>query len=91
MKMTNIETQKITTKIKDVETRKFIAKAGQVTNIVLVKTDDGIFTNYLNVWEKQHIDLDKIKEGDIISIVYTTFYDKKKDHTYKNFLSIDII
>lgn len=52
MKMTNIETKKITTKIKDVELRKFIAKAGQETNIVLVKTDDGIFTNYLNVWEK---------------------------------------
>lgn len=91
MKMTNIETKKITTKIKDVELRKFIAKAGQETNIVLVKTDDGIFTNYLNVWEKQQIDLDKLKEGDIISIVYTTFYDEKKDHTYKNFLSINVI
>lgn len=50
MKMTNIETYSITTQIKSVEQRKFIAKAGHETVIVLVHTTDGVFTNYLNIW-----------------------------------------
>lgn len=90
MKMNNIETKHMTTRIKSVEQQKFIAKAGQPTTIVIVKTEDGTFTNFLNVWEKQHIDLDSLEEGDLIDITYTTFFHAGKNREYKNFISIKV-
>ena len=88
MKIDNIETKNMTTRIKSIEQQKFIAKAGQPTTIVLVKTEDGTFSNFLNIWEKQHIDLDSLEEGDLLNIVYTTFFNDKKNHEFKNFISI---
>ncbi len=86
--MNNVDTYQIKTRVKSIEKRKFIAKAGQETIIVLVKTDDGTFTNFLNVWEKQNIDLDALEEGDLLDITYTTFFNAKKNHEYKNFITI---
>lgn len=88
MKMNNIETKNMTTRIKSIEQQKFIAKAGHPTTIVLVRTEDGTFTNFLNIWEKQHIDLDSLEEGDLLDIAYTTFFNAKKNREYKNFISI---
>lgn len=51
MKMTNIETKTLTTKIKKVEQTKFMSKKGVETIIVLVKTEDGTFSNFMNVWK----------------------------------------
>ena len=90
MKMNNVVTKQITTRVKSIEQRKFIAKAGQETIIVLVRTEDGTFTNFLNVWEKQHINLDSLEEGDLIDITYTTFFHAGKNREYKNFLAIKI-
>lgn len=88
--MNNVDTKQITTKVKSIEQRKFIAKAGQETIIVLVRTEDGTFTNFFNVWEKQHIDLNMLEEGDLIDITYTTFFHAEKNREYKNFISIKI-
>lgn len=88
MKMNNVDTKQITTRVKSIEQRKFIAKAGQETIIVLVRTEDGIFTNFLNIWERQHIDLNMLEEGDLLDITYTTFFNTEKNHEYKNFISI---
>lgn len=87
--MNNIDTHWIKTRVKSIEQRKFIAKAGQETIIVLVKTDDGTFTNFLNVWEKQNIDLDALEKGDLLDITYTTFFNADKKREYKNFISIN--
>ena len=88
--MNNVDTKQITTRVKSIEKRKFIAKAGQETIIVLVRTEDGTFTNFLNVWENQHIDLNMLEEGDLIDIIYTTFFNVEKNREYKNFLAIKI-
>ena len=88
--MKNIDIKQIKTRVKSIEQSKFIAKAGQETIIVLVRTEDGIFTNFLNVWEKQHIDLNMLEEGDLIDITYTTFFNVEKNREYKNFIAIKI-
>ena len=90
MKMKNIDIKQIKTRVKSIEQRKFNAKSGQETIIVLVRTEDGIFTNFLNVWEKQHIDLNMLEEGDLINITYTTFFHAEKNREYKNFIAIKI-
>lgn len=90
MKMKNIVIKQIKTRVKSIEQRKFIAKAGQETIIVLVKTEDGTFTNFLNIWEKQHIDLDSLEEGELIDITYTTFFHAGKNREYKNFIAIKV-
>ena len=90
MKMKNIDIKHIKTRVKSIEQSKFIAKAGQETIIVLVITEDGTFTNFLNVWEKQNIDLNMLEEGDLIDITYTTFFNVEKNREYKNFIAIKI-
>ena len=90
MKMKNINIKQIKTRVKSIEQRKFNAKAGQETIIVFVITEDGIFTNFLSVWEKQNIDLDSLEEGDLIDITYTTFFNVEKNREYNNFIAIKI-
>ena len=90
MKMKNIDIKQIKTRVKSIEQHKFFAKAGQETIIVFVITEDGTFTNFLSVWEKQHIDLDSLEEGDLIDITYTTFFNVEKNREYKNFIAIKI-
>lgn len=50
MKMNNKETKTLITQIKSVDKTTFMSKNGVETVIVLVKTTNGTFTNYLNIW-----------------------------------------
>ena len=80
-----------TTKIKDISKHTFMSKDGKETSIVIVQTEDGNFSNFENVWKKQKLDLDNIKEGDFVEITYTTYFDTKHSHEYKNFTKIERI
>lgn len=92
MEMTVNEVKTITTRIRGVEKLKFRAKrSGAETVMVLIKTEDGGFTNYMNVWKAQKIDLGEVDEGDAVEIVYTTYYDGNKKRTYKNFQAVKLI
>lgn len=80
-----------TTKIKDISKHAFTSKDGKETSIVIVQTEDGNFSNFENVWKKQKLDLDSIKEGDFVEITYKTYFDTKHSHEYKNFTKIERI
>lgn len=80
-----------TTKIKEISKHAFTSKDGKETSIVIVQTEDGNFSNFENVWKKQKLDLDNIKEGDFVEITYTTYFDAKHSHEYKNFTKIERI
>lgn len=80
-----------TTKIKDISKHTFTSKDGKETSIVIVHTEDGNFSNFENIWKKQKLDLDNIKEGDFVEIKYTTYFDTKHSHEYKNFTKIERI
>ena len=56
-----------------------------------MQTEDGNFSNFENIWKKQKLDLDNIKEGDFVEITYTTYFDAKHSHEYKNFTKIERI
>ena len=57
-----------TTKIKDISKHTFTSKDGKETSIVIVQTEDGNFSNFENIWKKQKLDLDNIKEGDFVEV-----------------------
>ena len=80
-----------TTKIKDISKHTFMSKDGKETSIVIVHTEDGNFSNFESIWKKQKLDLDNIKEGDFVEITYTTYFDTKHSHEYKNFTKIERI
>ena len=80
-----------TTKIKDISKHTFMSKDGKETSIVIVHTEDGNFSNFESIWKKQKLDLDSIKEGDFVEITYTTYFDTKHSHEYKNFTKIERI
>ena len=77
-----------TTKIKDISKHAFTSKDGKATSIVIVQTEDGNFSNFESIWKKQKLDLDNIKEGDLVEITYTTYFDTNHNHEYKNFLQV---
>lgn len=80
-----------TTKIKEISKHTFTSKDGKETSIVIVQTEDGNFSNFENIWKKQKLDLDNVKEGDFVEITYTTYFDTKHNHEYKNFTKIERI
>lgn len=80
-----------TTKIKDISKHTFVSKDGKVTSIVIVQTEDGNFSNFENIWKKQKLELDNIKEGDLVEITYTTYFDTNHNHEYKNFLQVKAV
>ena len=79
-----------TTKIKDISKHTFTSKDGRATSIVIVQTEDGNFSNFESVWKKQKLDLENIKEGDLVEITYTTYFDAEHNHEYKNFLQVTL-
>ena len=79
-----------TTKIKDISKHTFTSKDGRVTSIVIVQTEDGNFSNFESVWKQQHLDLDSIKEGDLVEITYTTYFNAEHNHEYKNFKKVRV-
>lgn len=91
MKMKNTELLETTAHLLSVEKMRFTAKNGSEAVIVVVRTDKGNFSNYVNVWNRQNIDLDKLDEGDEIRIAYTTFVDAEKNVARKNFVRVDYI
>ena len=52
MEMNDNEVKTVTTRIRSVEKLKFRSRrSGAETVMVIVKTDEGGFTNYMNVWK----------------------------------------
>ena len=42
------------------------------STIVVVKTDQGSFSSFKNIFEEQRLDVDALKEGDELEITYVT-------------------
>ena len=83
-------TMTVDTKLLALETCEATTKDGAKTIIMIVKTKDGNFTNYINVWNKQNIDEAEIEELQPIRVTYT-IHIAKNNVEYKNFTKIERI
>ena len=80
----------VDTELLALETFETTAKDGAKVIIMIVKTKDGNFTNYINVWNKQNIDEAELEELQPIRVTYTTHI-AKNNVEYKNFTKIERI
>ena len=58
------------------------------TDIIVVMTDAGNFSNYKTIFEKQKLDVDTLNEGDELKISYV-IYTAKNNVEFKNFVKIE--
>lgn len=65
-------------------------KDGDKVIIMIVKTKDGNFTNYISVWNKNNIYEAELEELQPIRVTYTTHI-AKNNVEYKNFTKIERI
>ena len=91
MKVDDVQVMKVTTRIKSVERSEFVSKKGAETAIMIVRTAAGSFSNYVSVWERQGIDLDKVNEGDAVEIQYKVYRSENKNREFKNFITIKLL
>lgn len=91
MKISKVETFKTTARLKGIEETSFKSKNGTDTDIIMLKTDSGTFTNFKSVWEKQHIDVEQLDEGDKLEIRYSKYVNQSKGRTFKNFITVDVV
>ena len=63
---------------------------GEEIKILVVKTDNGSFSNYYSVWKKLHIDAEAIADNQKAKITYT-IHKAKNGVMYKNFVKIEIL
>lgn len=78
------------TRIKSIATRDAEVR-GNVLKMVILNTDDGFFSGFMNVWKKQNIDIAALNEGDLLQIEYTEKVFAKNGKTYKNFRSVKVL
>lgn len=83
-------TMTVDTELLALETFEATTKDGAKTIIMIVKTKDGNFTNYINVWNKQNIDEAELEELQPIRVTYT-IHIAKNNVEYKNFIKIERI
>ena len=57
------------------------------TDIIVIKTDVGNFSNYKTLFEKQNLDVDNLNEGDTLKISYV-IHKAKNNVEFKNFIAI---
>lgn len=62
-------------------------KRGIETIIVVLHTDKGNFSNFKQVWRRQHIDADSLNEGDMLTIDYT-IHTAANGVQFKNFVKV---
>ena len=80
----------VDTELLGLETFETTNKDGAKAIIMIVKTKDGNFTNYISVWHKQNIDEAELEELQPIRVTYTTHI-AKNNVEYKNFTKIERI
>lgn len=78
------------TRIKSIATRDADVR-GNMLKMVILNTDDGFFSGFINVWKKQNIDIAALNEGDLLQIDYTEKVYAKNGKTYKNFRSVKVL
>lgn len=78
------------TRIKSIATRDADVR-GNMLKMVILNTDDGFFSGFMNVWKKQNIDIAALNEGDLLQIDYTEKVYAKNGKTYKNFRSVKVL
>ena len=78
------------TRIKSIATRDADVR-GNVLKMVILNTDDGFFSGFMNVWKKQNINIAALNEGDLLQIDYTEKVYAKNGKTYKNFRSVKVL
>lgn len=65
-------------------------KNGREFSIIVLKTNDGNFSNYESIWTHQNIDLEKASDSLRVRITYTTHI-AKNGAEFKNFVSVEEI
>lgn len=78
------------TRIKSIATRDANVR-GNVMKMVILNTEDGFFSGFMNVWKKQNIDIEALNEGDLLQIDYTEKVFAKNGNTYKNYRSVKVL
>lgn len=88
MKISNVKKEVHTVKAKLTKVEQFTtSKNGQELKILVLYTDQGNFSNHTTVWKKQRIDIEKLKEGEELSIDYTT-HTAANGVQFKNFVKV---
>lgn len=64
---------------------------GNTMKMVILNTEDGYFTGFMNIWKKQNIDIEALNEGDWLQIDYTEKVFAKNGVTYKNYRSVKVL
>lgn len=67
-----------------------ITKNGGVTTIIVLHTDNGNFSNFIEIWKRQNIDPGLLNEGDLLEIKYTE-YIAANGAIYKNFKEVSLM
>ena len=88
MKISTVKKDIQTVKAKLTKVEQFTtSKNGQELQILVLYTDKGNFSNHVSVWKKQHIDIEKLKEGEELSIDYT-MHTAANGVQFKNFVKV---
>lgn len=91
MKIQKTTIHTIETSLNAIEESTFNSKSGNQTTIILLKTSDGSFTNYKELWDKFGIDPDNLKPGQNVMIEYVIYDDEKKQRQFKNFKNVTVL
>lgn len=70
----------------DVQEDIWTAKNGKRANIITLVTDKGRFTAHKSIFERQHLPLESLTEGDVLTIRYTIH--TKGERSFKNFRAV---
>lgn len=79
------------TRIKSIVQRDVKTAKGGTVTIIVLNTEDGNFSNFASVWEKQNIDVKALSGDDLVEIQYTTFVNPKTKFEYKNFMFVSVV
>lgn len=83
MKVEDVKYIKTTTKINHINR---VEKTNKKTNesyfVIVLLTNDGVFTNYESIWKRQMLDTESLTRDDLVEITYVT------NGKYANFISV---
>ena len=83
MKVEDVKYIKTTTKINRINR---VEKTNKKTNesyfVIVLLTNDGVFTNYESIWKRQMLDAESLTRDDLVEITYVT------NGKYANFISV---
>lgn len=82
------ETTTANARLKSIEEFDRIGRDGNVTPIIVIKTNHGNFSNFRTVFDAQGIDVEALQADDELEIVYTVHV-AKNGVKYKNFVKVE--